>query len=87
MVFMNTLSTMLGSVLALILPKLATSIIVTLLFYGFGFYLLVTTFKQQKCFTKDPETGKRTRDVGSEDEFEEVKKEIEEHEAVVEALK
>jgi hypothetical protein len=45
MVFMHTLSTTMGTVLALILPKLASSIIVVILFLGFGIYLLVTTCK------------------------------------------
>ena len=84
---MHTLSTTMGTVLALILPKLASSIIVVILFFGFGIYLLVTTCKQQKCFTKDPITGRRTRDVDSEDEFEATKKEVEEHDAEVAALK
>jgi putative Ca2+/H+ antiporter (TMEM165/GDT1 family) len=46
MVFMHTLSTTVGTVLALILPKLASSIIVVVLFLGFGIWLLVVTFKQ-----------------------------------------
>jgi putative Ca2+/H+ antiporter (TMEM165/GDT1 family) len=87
MVFMHTLSTTLGTVLALICPKIVTSIIVVILFLGFGFCLLITTFKEQKCFTKDPITGRRTRDPPeSEDEFEETKKEVEEHEAIVAEL-
>jgi hypothetical protein len=64
-----------------------TSIIVVVLFLGFGVILLVTTFKEQKCFTKDPVTGRRTRDPPeSEDEFDEVKKDVEDHEAEVREL-
>ena len=87
MVFMHTLSTTLGTVLAVILPKLVTSIIVVLLFFGFGFALLIMTCKEQNCFRKDPKTGKRLVDPeGSADELENVLKEVEEHEAELKAL-
>ena len=86
MVFMNTLSVTIGSIFALLIPKIATSIIVVFLFLFFGILLLFTTFKAQKCFTKDPVTGKRFRDNESEDEFAEVMKEVEEHDKDVKEL-
>ena len=72
MVFMHVLSTLLGAVLPIILPKVVVSILVIALFAYFSFSLLKSSVLLKSC-SKKGDKDDSTSDSSSDSEYEEAK--------------
>ena len=80
MITMNTLSTCIGYLLKLIIPPFWVSLIVVILFLGFGTYMLTTTFITCLGCCKKEKKPKGDDESSSEDEEAEIEREWDDYE-------